>query len=59
MQLFEWFNEVVAHLCSNRQHVAPIEGHDPLPRPKDEDRDAESAKVPHRKELDLVWAVTS
>ena len=38
MQWFDWFNRIVAYMCSSRQHEAPIVGHVPLSRQKIEEQ---------------------
>lgn len=45
-------------MCSCRQHEAPIEGHDPLSRTKDEDLDT-AMEIPNRIFLGDVWAATA
>lgn len=46
MHWFEWLDQIVAHACNSRQHEAPIEGHDPLSRAKDEDLEATAEPHP-------------
>ena len=56
MHWFSWFDRIVAHLCTSRQHEAPSEGHGSLSRTKDENRDPDLALVLHRTEWAGVWA---